>query len=511
VNRKRSEALFLRPQAGKKEEEAMKSETKKTIAILGAAGTLVAAAMILDNTAGGSTSKSTIGGETPIAKTEPARCDTDAPARADKDFGRGTLRAALSAGKILRGSGGQIHAAFELTAGQAALGERPPLNLSIVIDRSGSMAGDRLEFARNAAIGIIDRLGERDRVALIQYDDSAQVVVSSIPTDAGGKDRLRGAIRELQVGGSTNLHEGMTLGRDEVQRTLASGQVSRIILLSDGRANAGVVDQTAIADTARAAANTGVRITSVGVGLDYNEDLMEAIAEAGRGNYYYVKNSVDLEKVMAGEMAGIQATVATAVELRLNAACAGVEITDVHGYEMRREGGLVIVPMADLFGGDSRKLLVQVKVPDRQNGRLGAIQGQLSFRDARSGETRTASIALAVEVTDDHAAANGSIDKDVMAEVLKAQAVVSMRQAAQAYEKGDKEGAISILRATESKLEADAGRYGVSAQAAAPAIGGLRGMADEAAMATPGSEDGKDLLKKNKARARDMSKGKRAP
>jgi Ca-activated chloride channel homolog len=487
----------------------MKAETKKTIAILGAAGSLIAAAMLLSKNAGGASGEpvgiKTVQPETP---TEVAKCDTEAPARGDKDFGRGRLRAALSSGKILRGTGGNIHAAFDLSAMTAIAGPRPPLNLAIVIDRSGSMAGERLDYAKSAAIGIVERLGEGDRVALVQYDDNAQVVVSSIPTDREGKNRLRGAIRELVVGGSTNLHEGMTLGRDEVQRTLSAGQVSRIILLSDGRANAGVVDQSAIADTARAAADKGVRITSVGVGLDYNEDLMEAIAEAGRGNYYYVKNSIDLEKVMAGEMAGIQATVATNVELRLRAACAGVEIADVVGYETRREGDTVVVPMADLFGGDSRKLLVALKVPDRQNGKLGAVQGELSFRDAGSGESKRVAIALGVEVTDDHAAVNDSIDKDVMAQVLKAQAAQSMRQAAAAYEKGDKEGAITILRSSTAKLEETRGRYGISAAQAAPALGGVADMAADAAKFDPSSGDGKDLLKKNKAAAREMSKGK---
>ena len=265
----------------------MKSETKKTIAILGAAGTLIAAAMLLQKNAGGASGGLKPIGAGPVQPEPPsevARCDSDAPARGDKDFGTGRLHASLSSGKILRGTGGAIHAGFDLSAMTAIAGPRPPLNLAIVIDRSGSMAGERLDYAKSAAIGIVERLGDADRVALVQYDDNAQVVVSSIPTDRTGKDRLRGAIRELTVGGSTNLHEGMTLGRDEVQRTLTTGQVSRIILLSDGKANAGVIDQSAIADTARAAADKGVRITSVGVGLDYNEDLMEAIAEAGRGN-----------------------------------------------------------------------------------------------------------------------------------------------------------------------------------------------------------------------------------
>ena len=489
----------------------MKPETRKTAAILGAAGALVAAAMWLDRSPAE-------GSEASPPKTiaaDPVRPDTPteercgaAPARVTADLAAGKLGAALSAGTILRAGGGEVYAGFDLSMGQVASGPRPPLNLAIVIDRSGSMSGDRIVHAKSAAIGIVDRLGEQDRVALVQYDDAAQVVVPSIPTDRAGKDRLRGAIREMTLGGSTNLHGGMVLGQGEVQRTLAPGQVSRIILLSDGRANAGVVDPTQIADAARAAADKGVRITSVGVGLDYNEDLMEAIAEAGRGNYHFVKESSDLEKVVAGELSGIQATVATAVELRLRPSCAGVEITEVIGYESRREGDAVVIPMADLFGGDGRKLLVSLRVPDRVNGPVGAIRGELRYTDARSGETRTAEVALGLQVSDDHAAARASVDTDVMAQVLKVQAAQSMRQAAQAYEQGDRERAVQILGSTRTKLESDAGRFGVSAAAAAPAMAGLAEMEEDAKAYAPGSAGGKGLLKSSKDKARKMSKGK---
>jgi Ca-activated chloride channel family protein len=476
---------------------------------MGAAGALVATAMLLDRSPAQGKSDAPVpsaGQVTLPDRPAATRCDAKAPARASADFGGGAVGAALSAGTILRAGGGEVYAAFDLTTRPVADGPRPPLNLALVIDRSGSMSGDRIEHARNAALGIVDRLGAGDRVALVQYDDSAQVVVSSIPTDREGKDRLRRAIRDLQVGGSTNLHGGMTLGQSEVERTLAAGQVSRIILLSDGRANSGVVDPIQIADAARGAADKGVRITAVGVGLDYNEDLMEAIAEAGRGNYYYVKESSDLDRVVSGELAGIQATVATNVELRLRPACAGVELVEVLGYESRREGDTVVIPMADLFGGDSRKLLVSLKVPDRKNGRLGALEGELVVRDARSGDINKTRIALGLEISDDHTAANASIDRDVMALVLKAQASKSMREAALRYEQGDREGALMILGSSAKKLEEDRGRYDIPVAELAPAATGLAEMEQGAQSYDPGSVDGKDLVKSSKQRARSMSK-----
>src|SRR6185437_13679910 len=128
-----------------------------------------------------------------------------------------------------------------------------------------SMEGDRLEHAKSAARGIVEKLGAQDHVALVQYDDNAQVVVPSLAMDDEGKSKMEHAIAALAVGGSTNLEAGLELGRSEVQRVYVSGEASRLMLLSDGRANVGVVDPKRIADTARDAANHGVRVTSVGI------------------------------------------------------------------------------------------------------------------------------------------------------------------------------------------------------------------------------------------------------
>jgi Ca-activated chloride channel family protein len=494
----------------------MTPDGRKTAVILCAAGALIAAAIFLQRSAasGGPAPR-------PTARPEPAatppptpatRASCDAPsgatARVSAGLGHGRAAAALSAGKILRGSGGQLHAAFDLSADPAPAGARQPLDLALVIDRSGSMEGDKLEHARAAAIALIGRLDERDRIALIQYDDDAQVVVPSVAADSAGKQRLISAVRELTPGGSTNLHGGMTLGRDEVLRTLAPGQVSRVILLSDGLANAGQSDPVVIADTARMAADRGVRITAVGVGLEYNEDLMEAIAESGRGNYYYVREAAGLDGVLAGELSAAQATVASEVELHLRPACTGVEIGEVFGYESRREGDAVVVKMADLFGGDSRRLVVSLVVPDRVAGRQGALVGELRYRDRASGETRTVALSLAVEVTDDRHAADDSVDRDVMAQVLKAQSAQSMRQAARAYQQGDATGAAAILRSAHEKVKTEGGRYRIEADVLEPALGEMDGFAAQVQSAPAASAEGKAAMKRGKSVARDLAKGK---
>src|SRR5690606_31868036 len=137
--------------------------------------------------------------------------------------------------------------------------------------------------------------------------------------------------------------------------------------------------------------------------------------EAGRGQYHYVKVASDLDKVIAGELAGIQGTVAKNVELHLEAPCAGVDIVQVLGYESRRVGDTVIVPMADLFGGDSRKLLVKLDVPDQERGKIAAVHGELVFRTTSGGELRRVAVVLGVDRTDDAQVVTASVDRDVMA------------------------------------------------------------------------------------------------
>lgn len=474
----------------------MKATTYTTLALFGAASAATGALLLHRHSADG-----------PQAAPAPKEvtCGTVAPSHAEGKLTHGKLTGAMSAGTLLRGTGGETFAAFELTTDDIKDATRPPLDLALVIDRSGSMAG-RIGYAQDAAVGIIEHLGEQDHVALIQYDDSADVVVASTAMDPKGKNAMRTAIRGISLGGSTNLHGGLVLGRDEVQRVYTQGQVSRVILLSDGQANVGVVDPQQIAATARDAANRGTRITTVGVGLDYNEDLMEAIAEAGRGNYHYVKEAKDLERVIAGELAGIQATVATNVELRLTPVCPGVQITEVHGYESRRDGAAFVVPMADLIGHDSRKLLVSMKVPDGQKGHVATLRAELVYKDAKGTDIKKSELALGVDISEDAAVAAASIDQNVMAQALQVQAAASMRQAAQAYERGDQEAARTIVESTAARVEQKRAMYKIAPAKTAETMKSLDEMSKKAVMYKPGSYEGKDMLKASKSKARVMSK-----
>ncbi len=476
---------------------------RKTASILVAAGGLITAAALLG------TRSSRSPQAPPIVHTpEPpvsALCGVAGPARATGELPFGSLSAALSGGHVLRGGDGELYVSIELTAREAEATARPPMSVAIVIDHSGSMQGEKIAKAREAARGLVTRLGAGDRVALIQYDDSAEVLVPSIAIDEEGKRRLLAAIDGIQDAGGTNIHDGLVLGRDEILRSLVPGHVNRVVLLSDGNANVGVTDVSSLARLAGDASERGVRITTVGLGDDYNEDLMEAVAENGRGRYYYVKDATTLDAVFAGELRAIQGTVATASELRLEPACAGVEIAEVFGYVTRREGGTTIVPLADIAGGDRRKIVARLVVPTGTTGAMGVLTATLGYT-ASEGKAGVARAVVGVEVTEDVALVEKTVDPDVLGKVEQAESSVVMRQAAQAYERGDQEGAVRLVRERRADAEKKARRYKMKDADMKTVYDSLDSMGSGMATTAPSAPAGRAVTKSVKAGAYQLAK-----
>lgn len=488
-----------------------RSNHRKTAMILGTAGALVAAALILGQQRGSRAhTVATPATPQPTTPTPDGDCGgTPAPPQSTVAFEHGTLQAALSSHKLLEHSTGEMFVAIDLAAKAMEIAQRPPLSLAIVIDRSGSMSGEKLIQAKRAAESFATRLSARDRVAIVQYDDAAQVLLPSVNMDAAGKARARAAIGSIRDGGGTNLHDGLALGRDQILGTPLSGALNRVLLLSDGQANAGIIDMPTLGSVASAAADRGVRITTVGLGVDYNEELMEALAEHGRGHYYYVQQADDLQAVFRGELDSLQATVARNTELRLTPACAGVEVLEVYGFSTRREGKDLLVPMADLFGGDERRIVARLRVPANVKGARNVLRADLRYQDAALGGQHTASVAVGVDISSDAVAVDASANKDVIAEVMKVQSAQVLREAADAYKRGDVAQATSLNRSWRDKAMKQAAAYDIDSEAMAPMLGDLDDQAAGIQSYAPGSHEGKAMVKGSRARAWEMSKKKR--
>ena len=238
-------------------------------------------------------------------------------------------------------------------------GARPPLNLALVIDRSGSMAGQKLDYARQAAVYAVDQLRAEDRVSIVAFDDRVETVVAS--TTAADKARLRDGIARIDTRGSTALHAGWVEGGAQVGGHLETGRLNRVILFTDGQANVGETRPDAIANDVHGLATRGVSTTTLGIGSDYNEDLLEAMARAGDGNYYFIESPGQLPGLFAAELRGLLATVGRNVSLGLEPG-PGVEILEVLNELERNSYGRLQLPNL-LAGAAPVEVTLRLRVP----------------------------------------------------------------------------------------------------------------------------------------------------
>jgi Ca-activated chloride channel family protein len=288
-----------------------------------------------------------------------------------------------------------IGAEAEATSTEA----RVPTDLVVVLDRSGSMSGDKIENARNAIRELVSRLGPEDRFALVTYSNTASLAISPAAADDSARSAWLETVATILPDGGTNMSSGLDLGLDTIDRMRASGRVPRAILISDGLANQGDATSEGLLRRAGRAAHGEYMLTTVGVGADFNEYLMSALADAGTGNYYYLHLGDDLGAVFAREFDAAKATVASGVEVRIEPGD-GVNVVDAAGYPLERSGGAVVFRPGSLAAGQQRRIWVTLSVPNRTAGDhpLGRFSLSYSHGAERStlafGDTpRVASVA----------------------------------------------------------------------------------------------------------------------
>jgi Ca-activated chloride channel family protein len=204
--------------------------------------------------------------------------------------------------------------------------QRPGLNLALVIDRSGSMAGSKLSYARKAARFLAGELTERDRLAIVTFDEQVNVLVPSQPV----RDPLLfiSAINTIDAGGCTALFDGWLAGATQVANQLDPAGLNRVLLLSDGQANEGLTDAEAIAARVEGLTQRGISTSAFGLGSGFDEDLMGAIAAAGDGTLAQIESPRQLADLYASELQGLASTLGRRVSLGIRGKH-GAEVEDV--------------------------------------------------------------------------------------------------------------------------------------------------------------------------------------
>ncbi len=333
-----------------------------------------------------------------------------------------------------------------------------PKNIAVVLDRSGSMEHERkLEYAKEAVLRLLDELGSADYLSIIVYDDRVQTL---LPRDrVRDKERIRALIRGIRPGGATNLGGGMEAGFREIEEFAGTATVNRVILLSDGRANKGVTNLQELERIARSYRARSVSLSAMGVGLDFNEDLMMGLAGAGGGNYYFIENPRTLASIFETELGGIRRIALQNATVRLSPG-RGVRVRDVIGYEFEADGRDILIPVGDLAANDRREFIVELSIPPG-SGSVRIASGTLSY--AGCDETLPAFTADA-RYSDDVADVRRGTNWEIQAKADLALSTREVDRAMRSLDAGRPEEAGAILSAARTAVTSSA------AVANAPAV-----------------------------------------
>jgi Ca-activated chloride channel family protein len=332
----------------------------------------------------------------------------------------------------------------------ATAGVRKPLTLSLVLDRSGSMHGDKLAAARDAAAFLVRRLAPEDRVTVVAYDDSVQTIADERTPRA----IVAQLIQEIETGGSTNLSGGWLRGRELVASLATERGMNRVLLLTDGRANVGITDPQHLTALCAAAHRSGVATTTtVGFGADYDETLLRAMADAGGGNTYYIERPDQAPGVFEEEIEGLLSLAAqnVAIEVRPSES---VQLTTVwHDYPAVAIPGGRRIEIGDIYAREPKSVIVEFLVPalgDRPETDIASVRVSADVLTADGG---VAHQSVALEVRSPLSAA-GSRDPVVQQELLMVRTARAREEALRRRADGDVAGASEVLREMASSLRA---------------------------------------------------------
>jgi len=334
------------------------------------------------------------------------------------------LTAQLTSAKVIAGD---QDIAVTIRMPKAAELQRPPLSLVVVLDRSGSMHGEPLENAKRAATTLVDKLGANDAFALVTFSDSDQLILDMGRATAAHKREAADAIDKIYDDGGTCTSCGINRGAAELERSPIRGGVQRMVLISDGQANEGVWDRDELVALAQATAAHGVSITTVGVGLDFDEQTMIRLGEVGRGNYYFVQDTANLGAMFASELSDLGATVATDVHLVIEPHAS--EIVWAYGYPMAKVGAKIEIPIADLRAGETRKVVLHGLVAGPDVARF-----ELTWREPLDRTPRHTATTLATQLTRDPAVVAATRDADATVAVEEARTARVLEDATRTYE-----------------------------------------------------------------------------
>ncbi|GHS89870.1 hypothetical protein AGMMS49957_14050 [Synergistales bacterium] len=345
---------------------------------------------------------------------------------------------------------------------------RVPLAVALALDKSGSMASDgKMENAKLGAVEALRMLTDRDVAAVVVYDSEASVAVSA--RAASDQDVFARVISRVSPGGSTALYDGVETGAEQIEPFIKDGYVPRVILLSDGIANVGPSTTYELSRLARRLARQGMTITTIGLGLDYNEDLMTALASESGGNAYFARHADQLSEIFAADIN--DAVTLTARKTRVTLKCGGgarpVRVIGRSASGHDGDGGDSITVSIDNLYRAEKYAMFEIEITETESAEaFDAATVRLEYVDAATGELVVREVPLTLSFTKDEREVAKNRDPEIVSQAEVAHNVELREEVVRLADEGRAAEAVQVLRERAEALK----QFAPSAGASAPAL-----------------------------------------
>lgn len=327
----------------------------------------------------------------------------------------------------------------------SSLTESPTINIAFALDSSSSMRGDRIRLAQLAILKAIKLLRDDDRAALVTFADEASTLVGLTTVDDIGRQTLRDGIRRTQITRGTNLYAGWLHAAYELKERASAGEISRVFLLSDGQANCGRINHAKISDGVMSFSRRGVRTSVVGVGEDYDDDLLQTLSAAGYGNFYFASEPEGLTDIVTQEIAESRQIAEQDVRLEIELP-AGCQVEPLGDWPITSNDRTASVTVPDLVSEQVLDVGLRVKFPplaDNERIRVG-------FR-VQSLQTAPSNIDLVYQTGDD---SNQPYDDELAAIVGNLRVHQTTRTAVRLHREGQHDQASELFEVLAQDLRA---------------------------------------------------------
>jgi Ca-activated chloride channel family protein len=328
---------------------------------------------------------------------------------------------------------------------------RQPSTLEVVLDRSGSMTGGRLDGAKLALSGLIDKLDPTDNFGLVVFDHEVEVVVPA--GRLRDKPGVKHAISQLFARGNTDLSSGYLRGLQEAGR-IAGRAGATLLLISDGHANAGVTDPARLGSIAAKAHGDGITTSTLGYGLGYDEKLMSAIARGGSGNEHFAEEPDTAGALIAGEVDGLLSQTAQAASLRVSVAPQVRSVQVLNDLPTTSTGDGIMAELGSFYSEETRKLVLTFEIPAIASLGLAQVATcEFTWVELPSLVQHTLTVPLHVNVVPGDQAAGRVPDPTVRTEVVYLQVQQAKRRASHHLSAGDADAALGEIQRARGRIQ----------------------------------------------------------